>query len=114
MRGKKRRWLVLVLAGLASTGVARTTSVHDLRSQYQFSCSRCHGLDGTAKGPGGIRLPGRVLADRKWLAQQKDEALLKSILEGKGAMPGFKYKLSLEEAKRMLSEIIRPMARRAR
>jgi mono/diheme cytochrome c family protein len=55
-----------------------------------------------------------VLADRKWLAQQKDETLLQSILNGKGAMPSFKHKLTAEEAKRMLTEIVRPLARRAR
>jgi len=89
-------------------------SVHDLKAQYRFSCSQCHGADGKAKGPSGIRLPGRVLADRAWLAKQVDEALIASILEGKGAMPGFKHKLSPEEAKRLLAEVIRPMARQVR
>lgn len=89
-------------------------SVHDLKAQYRFSCAQCHGLDGKAKGPGGIRLPGRVLADRAWLARQNDEVLVASILEGKDGMPGFKHKLSPEDAKRMLTDVIRPLARRAR
>jgi mono/diheme cytochrome c family protein len=106
--------LVLLVAGCASAWLGAASGVHELDAQYRFSCSSCHGLDGLAKGPGGIRLPGRVLADRKWFAQQKEAALLTVILEGKGAMPGFKYKLSPEEAEGMLSEVIRPMARKAR
>ena len=46
--------------------------------------------------------------------KQKDEDLLRSILEGKGAMPSFKHKLGREEALGLLTEIIRPLARRAR
>jgi mono/diheme cytochrome c family protein len=108
------RWLVLLVAGFASARLWSGASVHDLDAQYRYSCAQCHGLDGTAKGPGGVKLPGRILSDKKWLAKQQEETLLASILNGKGAMPGFKYKLSLEDAKRMISEIIRPMARRAR
>ncbi len=60
-----------------------------------------------------MRLPGRDLADRKWLAKQKDADLIASILNGKGAMPAFNYKLTPEDAKRLLTGVIRPMARRA-
>jgi mono/diheme cytochrome c family protein len=55
-----------------------------------------------------------VLADRKWLAKQKDEDLLQAILNGKGAMPSFQHKLTPEEAKRLITEVIRPLARRIR
>ncbi len=89
-------------------------SVHDLEAQYCFACARCHGLDGNALSPTGARLPGRVLADRRWLASRKDEDLLAAILKGKGAMPSFRYKLTQEEAERLLREIVRPFARRRR
>ena len=110
----KHRWPILLVTGFMPAWLFGTSSVHDLNAQYRFSCAQCHGLDGTAKGPGGVRLPGRVLAEPKWLAKQKDDDLLRSILNGKGAMPGFKHKLTQDEVKRMLSEIIRPMALRAR
>ena len=110
----KHCWLILLVAGFLPAWSYASSSVHDLEAQYRFSCAQCHGLDGTAKGPGGVKLPGRVLADSKWLARQEEDDLLRSILNGKGAMPGFKYRLTPEEAKRMLSEIIRPMARRVR
>jgi mono/diheme cytochrome c family protein len=108
-----RRALLVAVAGCC-LHLDAGPSVHDLKAQYRFSCSQCHGLDGKAKSPGGLPLPGRVLADRAWLAKQNDEVLVASILEGKDAMPGFKHKLTPEEAKRMLSDVIRPLARRAR
>jgi len=104
----------LLMAGLFPVWLSAGPSVHDLEAQYRFSCAPCHGLDGSARGPAGQKLPGRVLADRAWLAKQKDEELLKSLLEGKGAMPSFKHKLPPEEALRLLKEIVRPLARRGR
>ena len=106
-------WVTLGL-GLGPGWLAAGPSVHDLAAQYRFACAQCHGLDGTALSPSGAKLPGRALADRKWLAKQRDEELLQAILNGKGAMPSFKHKLSPEEAKRLLTEIIRPLARRVR
>ena len=90
------------------------SSVHDTEAQYRFACAQCHGLAGTSRSPAGVELPGRVLADRKWMAGQEPQALLRSILEGKGAMPSFKHKLSPEEARRLLTEVVRPMARKTR
>ena len=110
---KNRRWILLVV-GILPGWLSASPSVHDLEAQYRFSCAQCHGLDGTSQSPSGEKLPGRVLADRKWLAKRKDADLLQSILNGKGAMPSFKHKLTQEEAKRMLTEIIRPMARSVR
>ena len=108
-----RRWILLVM-GILPGWLSASPSVHDMEAQYRFSCAQCHGLDGTSLSPAGEKLPGRVLADRKWLAKQKDEDLLQSNLNGKGAMPSFKHKMTPEEAKRMLMEILRPMARRVR
>jgi mono/diheme cytochrome c family protein len=107
-------WNVVGIVLGLSFPLAAAPSVHDLGAQFRFSCSQCHGVDGKAKSPTGARLPGRVLADRAWLAKQTDAALVVSILEGKSAMPGFKHKLTSEDAKRMLREVIHPLARRAR
>ncbi len=109
-----RRGAPLFAAATFCLHLSAGPSVHDLKAQYRFSCSQCHGLDGKAKGPGGIRLPGRVLADRAWLSKQNDTVLAASILEGKDAMPGFKHKLTPEEAKRMVVDVIRRLAQRAR
>ncbi len=104
----------IMLGACLSVWAWASPSVHDLEAQYRFACARCHGLDGNALSPAGARLPGRVLADRRWLASRKDEDLLASILKGKGAMPSFRYKLTEEEAERLLREIVRPFARRRR
>lgn len=112
--GMTTRWLMLPLAAWLCAPAFGAQSVHDLRAQYRFSCAQCHGVAGDARGPGGSWLPGRVLADRRWLGKQKDEVLVASILNGKGAMPSFRFKLTEEAAKRLVAEIIRPMARRAR
>jgi mono/diheme cytochrome c family protein len=104
----------LLLGGLLPVWLSAGPSVHDLEAQYRFGCAQCHGLDGRSRSPSGEPLPGRVLADRKWLAKQKDEDLLRSILSGKGAMPSFQHKLTPEEAKRLITEVIRPLARRIR
>ena len=90
------------------------SSVHELGAQYQFLCAQCHGAAGTSRSATGMELPGRVLADRKWLGKQDVAALVRSIMEGKDAMPSFKYKLTPEEARRLLLEVVRPMARRSR
>lgn len=100
--------------GFGSCILAAAPSVHDLDAQYKFMCAQCHGLTGNSKSPSGVKLPGRVLADRRWLARQKNEDLLRSILEGKGAMPSFKHKMTPEETKRMIGGILRPMARKTR
>ena len=106
-------WMLLA-AGHGAFVPAAVPGVHELDAQYRFSCAQCHGPSGTARTPSGIKLPGRVLADRKWLARQKDEDLVRSILGGKGAMPGFRNKMTPEEAKGMIARILKPMARKAR
>jgi len=72
---------------------------------FRNECAACHGTEGLAKSSSGTRLPGRVLADGAWLAKQEDEALTRSILDGKGAMPGYKGKLKPEEVRKLLGLI---------
>lgn len=100
---------VLLLALLPGTLAAQG---RDLRAFYQARCLVCHGPDGTGRAANGTRLGGRNLADRRWLAKTEEAALLGSILKGRGAMPGFSRQLSEAEAKRLLAEIVRPMATR--
>ena len=107
------RWLVVALAlvcGASEVGAAD----RDLAYLYRTSCAACHGVDGTAKGPGGVRLPGRSLANATWMGRQEDEALIQSILKGKGAMPSFKEKLTPDECKRLMMEVIRPLSKPVR
>jgi mono/diheme cytochrome c family protein len=102
----------LVACGLLFQGLLLRAEGRDLKAFYQARCSVCHGLDGSGKGPGGIRLGGRNLADSRWLAKQEEAALMASLLRGRGAMPGFQRQLGEAEAKRLLTEVVRPMATR--
>lgn len=86
--------------------------VRDLRAFFQERCAVCHGPDGTGRGPGGVRLGGRNLAEPRWLAKQQEGDLAASILRGKGAMPGFRRQLSEPEARRLLNAVLRPLPTR--
>jgi mono/diheme cytochrome c family protein len=89
-----------------------SAEVRDLKAFFQERCAVCHGPEGTGRGPNGGRLGGRNLVDGRWLAKQEKADLATSILRGKGAMPGFRRQLSESEARRLLVEVIRPLAAR--
>lgn len=84
----------------------------DLKLFYQRTCAACHGLDGSARGVNGQKLPGRVLSDARWQGNKKDGDLVKAILKGKGGMPSFQSQLSETEVEALVTEIIRPLAAR--
>ena len=87
-----------------------SAEVKDLKAFFQERCAVCHGPDGTGRGPNGVRLGGRNLADARWLAKQQEADLVASILRGRGAMPGFRRQLSESEARRMVVGVLRPLA----
>lgn len=84
----------------------------DVKFFFQRTCAACHGLDGSARGLNGQKLPGRVLSDARWQGSKKDSDLVKSILKGKGGMPSFQSQLSEAEVETLVAEIIRPLAAR--
>jgi mono/diheme cytochrome c family protein len=102
----------LIPCGLLLQGLLLQAEVRDLKAFYQARCSVCHGTDGTGRGPGGLRLGARNLASAKWLTKQDQEELVASVLRGRDAMPGFQRQLSETEARRLLAEVVRPMATR--
>ena len=89
-----------------------SAQVRDLKVFFRERCVVCHGLDGTGRGPGGLRLGGRNLADARWQARQEDAALATSLRKGLGAMPGFGRQLTEAEARRLVTEVVRPLAHR--
>ncbi|WP_243305241.1 c-type cytochrome [Geothrix oryzisoli] len=105
----RTRSAALLLAILPATLSAQ---VRDLRAFYRERCAVCHGADGSGHGPGGARLGGRNLADSRWRTHQEEGALVASILKGRGAMPGFARQLTEPEARRLLTEVIGPLAHR--
>jgi mono/diheme cytochrome c family protein len=99
---------------LAIAVVPLVGEVRDLRAFYQERCAVCHGPDGAGRGPHGARLGGRNLVDPRWLAKQEEADLLGAILNGKGAMPGFRRQLSEAEARRLLLSLARPQEAKRR
>lgn len=84
----------------------------DVKLFFQRTCAACHGLDGSARGLNGQKLPGRVLSDARWQGSKKDSDLVKSILKGKGGMPSFQAQLSEADVETLVAEVIRPLAAR--
>lgn len=97
---------------LALLAAPLTAEARDLKTYYQERCAACHGPEGSGRSANGARLGGRNLADARWWAKQEESALVASILKGRGAMPGFRRQLSEAEARRMVSEVLRPLAAR--
>jgi len=102
---------LLLIFGLVGVATAAAVPKRDLSYFYRTNCAACHGVDGSARAAGGGRLSGRALSDRVWLAKQKEEDLVQSVQNGKGAMPSYKEKLTIEETRRLLKEIVLPLAK---
>ncbi len=95
-------WGMLALA----QGPKRT----DLKQFYQQNCARCHGPDGSAVNADGKKLKGQDFTDQDWQRNTGDEEMVKIILKGKFfglAMPKFEDTLTEEEARRIVTDIIR-------
>jgi len=73
----------LLIAGivglLAATGSVRAG---DSKAQYDQTCAKCHGADGTGDTRMGKKLGARDYTDAKVQADLKDDAAFKSIKEG--------------------------------
>ena len=82
----------------------------DLKEFYQQNCARCHGPDGSAVSADGKKLKGQDFIDQDWQRNTGDEEMVKTILKGKFfglAMPKFKGALTEEEARWIVTDIIR-------
>jgi mono/diheme cytochrome c family protein len=101
--------VVLLFVGMVATSQGPKK---DLSLFYRRACAECHGSDGGARSASGLRLAGRNLADYRWQARTTDSDMVKAILRGKREMPAFGASLSEEDAKRLVTEILRPMAAR--
>ncbi|MBI3131690.1 MAG: cytochrome c [Acidobacteria bacterium] len=101
--------MLLLLSGMVTVPQAPRK---DLALFYRRACAECHGVDGGARSGSGLRLAGRNLADHRWQARTTDGDMVRAILKGKREMPAFGANLSEEDAKRLVTEILRPMAAR--
>ena len=101
----KSRSAALLLTAL-SAGLA--AQARDLRAFYQERCAVCHGADGSGRGPNGTRLGGRNFTEARWRTHQEEDALVASVMKGRGAMPGFGRQLTEAEARRLVVDVLHP------
>ena len=108
-----RRVLVSLLLLVPAAAQARAGG-RDLKGFFEARCAVCHGVDGSGRGPGGIRLGPVAFGDPKTFGAASDEDLARAIRQGSGAMPAFGFVLDDAEARRLVREVVRPMGPRKR
>ena len=91
---------------LAIQGRPGSAEVRDLRAFFQQRCAVCHGQDGSGRGPNGARLGGGSLAVPRGEGKPPETDRVGSVLDGKGAMPGFRRQLSEAEARRLVEAVL--------
>ncbi len=100
----------LLLAVSMAPVLAQEPVGKDLKGFYQQNCARCHGPDGSAVSAEGEKLRGQDFTDPDWLRGTRDDEMVKTILNGKFfglLMPSSKGALTMDEARRMVTDIIR-------
>ena len=84
-------------------------SVLELKLFFQQNCVKCHGLDGSARGPEGKRLRGRDFTSEKEMKGTTEAGLAKTIRYGVffgKVMSALKKELTEEEARILVREIL--------
>jgi len=110
--------LALVATTLAGQALApKARSIPELKAFFQQNCIRCHGLDGSARGPEGQKLGGldftKAAQDFRLLEGPGSEreirkmakTIRKGILFGR-IMPAWKDLLSQDEAGLMVRQVL--------
>lgn len=89
--------IVLCLLVAAAAGACGPREPLPAPQAYERYCGRCHGDDGRGD-PQAVRLNPKLDLVRSEMVRERDLARVReSLLEGRGAMPGFERKLSAEE-----------------
>lgn len=111
----------LMLAALAASAAqvpeARARTIPELKAFFQQNCTRCHGLDGSAKASDGRRLGGldftKAAQDFRTLSGPASEREIRTMIRTirKGilfgySMPAWKDQLSQEDATLMVREVL--------
>jgi mono/diheme cytochrome c family protein len=94
-----------LLAYLQQLPALAWTEVNRGREVYDSLCAACHGLYGRGDGLGARSLPSppRDLSAPTYQQQVSDEALLRIIADGKGAMPGTADVLTAHEVRAVIA-----------
>jgi mono/diheme cytochrome c family protein len=95
---------------LCFTLAGQTRSVPDLKRFFQMNCVRCHGQDGSAVSPEGVRLKGLAFTSPEAMKGATDGDLAATIRKGVFfglTMPAFKDELSEADALLMVRAVVR-------
>lgn len=101
----------------AQAPAPKAKTINELKGFFQQNCTRCHGLDGSAKAPDGRKLGGldftRAAHDFRTLSGPASEREIRTMIRTirKGilfgyTMPSWKDQLSVEDATLMVREIL--------
>lgn len=100
---------LLAFALLASQNGAPQRSLPALRQLYVQECARCHGLDGSASSPEGVRLKGLDFTSAAEMKGRTETAMAGTIAGGLFfglRMPAFRKLLSEAESRTLIREIL--------
>jgi len=100
---------LLLVCGVSLISISRLSAEEekpDPAALYKKNCVMCHKADG--KGYAAMKTPD--FTDKDWQASKKDEELIETITKGKAPMPAFEKKLSEEEIKLLVTDVVRKFA----
>ncbi|HJW43457.1 MAG TPA: cytochrome c [Geothrix sp.] len=109
--------LLAAIPAQAQSLAAKAKTLQELKAFYQQNCTRCHGLDGSAKAPDGKKLGGldftRAAQDFRNLGGPASDREIRTMIRTiqKGiffgiTMPAWKDQLSPEDSTLMVREIL--------
>lgn len=99
---KLRSMVLVVCVVLATAPLLRGSD--DGASLYKGKCAMCHGPSGQGDTPMGKTLKVKNLSSPD-VQKQTDDALMQTVLKGKGKMPSFAGKLSNDQIKAVIGHL---------
>ena len=79
---------------------AQASPAFQVAAFFGSSCAGCHGKDGRGASRSTMILPD--FSDGSWQSRHPDDALIRSVANGKGVMPAWKDKLTEDQIKEMV------------
>ena len=105
----KIRISALVLAGYASIAVA----AYAPSKLFVERCAKCHGEDGRARTPKGLKMKAQDFTDPEFQRVQTDEKLIDAVTNGTDKdMPPFGKVLSPGEIETLVKKDVRGFAKK--
>lgn len=105
----KTRLSLLVFAGYASLAAAAFTP----SKLFVERCAKCHGEDGRAQTPKGLKMKAQDFTDPEFQKVQTDDKLVDAVTNGtEKDMPPFGKVLSAEEIEKLVKEDVRGFAKK--